>query len=84
MELKEMGFSLVCGVLSENTIDYTLADMAKPVIIVIGNEANGISDDILSLSDVGVKIPIAGEAESLNAAIAAAVLMYEVNRQRRN
>lgn len=82
-EYKELGFSLVCGVLLDNTIEYTSADMTKPVIITVGNEANGISEEILALSDVNVKIPIEGGAESLNAAIAAAVLMYEVNRQRR-
>lgn len=82
-EYKRLGFSLVCGVLSDNTIDYTSADMTKPVIIAIGNEANGISEEILSRSDINVKIPIEGGAESLNAAVAAAVLMYETNRQRR-
>lgn len=81
---KEEGFSIVCGVLAENTVDYIAADFTRPVIIVVGNEANGISDEVLKLSDVNVKIPIAGKAESLNAAVAAAILMYEVNRQRRN
>ena len=81
---KQAGFMLVCGCLSDNTVDYIKADMKKPVIIVIGNEANGISDEILSLSDIDIKIPIDGKAESLNAAVAAAIIMYEVNRQRRN
>lgn len=81
-EFKENGFLIVCGVLSDNTINYTDADFTKPVIIVIGNEANGITDEILSLSDINIKIPISGNAESLNAAIAAAILMYETNRQR--
>ena len=81
-KFKEKGFLVVCGVLSDNTINYTDADFTKPVIIVIGNEANGITDEILSLSDISIKIPISGSAESLNAAIAAAILMYETNRQR--
>ncbi len=80
---KNSGFSIVCGVLSDNTIDYTSADFTKPVIIVIGNEANGISEEVLSISDINIKIPIDGKAESLNAAIAAAIIMYEVNRQRK-
>lgn len=82
LEYKKMGFLIVCGVLSDKTVEYTMPDYKKPVIIVIGNEANGITDEILEISDIDVKIPIDGEAESLNAAIAAAVIMYEVRRQR--
>lgn len=81
-ELKSKGFSVVCGVLSDKTVNYTSVDFRKPVIIVIGNEANGICDEILKISDYDVKIPISGKAESLNAAVAAGILMYEVNRQR--
>lgn len=51
--------------------------------ILIGNEANGLSDEIAALSDEYIKIPMSGSVESLNAAIAAAILMYEVYRQRR-
>lgn len=51
--------------------------------ILIGNEANGLSDEIAAMSDEYIKIPMSGSVESLNAAIAAAVLMYEVYRQRR-
>ncbi|MDY3927748.1 MAG: RNA methyltransferase [Clostridia bacterium] len=82
-EYKKQGFSIVCGVLSDRTIEYTKADFSKPVIIVIGNEANGISNEILAISDVNIKIPIDGNAESLNAAVAAAIIMYEVRRQRK-
>ena len=81
-KLKTLGFSVVCGILSDKTIDYTAADFTKPVLLVIGNEANGICDEILKISDCDVKIPISGKAESLNAAVAAGILMYEVNRQR--
>ena len=55
--------------------------MTKPTIIVIGNEANGISDEVMEMCKC-VKIPILGKAESLNAGVAAAVLMYELVRQR--
>lgn len=78
---KENGFSLFGGALCENTIDYREADMKKPSIIIVGNEANGISDEVLSICQA-VKIPILGKAESLNAGVAAAILMYELVRQR--
>jgi len=51
---------------------------------MIGNEGNGLSDELSSIADFYLKIPMAGEVESLNAAIAASILMYETSRQRRN
>ena len=51
---------------------------------LIGNEARGLSDDAADLADCWVKIPMLGRVESLNAAVAASVLMYEAARQRRN
>lgn len=59
-------------------------DMTKDVAIIIGNESRGISKELLELSDYTLKIPMHGKAESLNAAIAASVIMYEVARQRLN
>lgn len=50
---------------------------------LIGNEGNGLSTEIADLADAYIKIPMEGSVESLNAAIAATILMYEVNRQRR-
>lgn len=50
----------------------------------VGNEGNGLSDELADKADVFVKIPMEGKVESLNAAVAASVLMYEVSRQRRN
>lgn len=58
------------------------ADMSGKTALVIGNEANGVSDEIKNLSDESVKLPMAGNIESLNAAVAAAVVMYEAVRQR--
>lgn len=75
------GFTLYGGALHSDSIPYTEADFTKPCIIVIGNEANGISGEVLRLCR-RVKIPIMGKAESLNAGVAAAVLMYEALRQR--
>jgi TrmH family RNA methyltransferase len=46
--------------------------------LVIGNEARGISEEILSIADVCIRIPIYGKAESLNAAVAAGILIYKI------
>lgn len=80
-ELKEAGFNLYGGTLSERSKDYREVDFSKPCVIIVGNEANGISEEVLSLCD-HVKIPILGKAESLNAGVAAAILMYECLRAR--
>ncbi len=80
--LKESGFSIFSGVLSDKTIEYTDADFKNPTIIVIGNESNGISKEVIDISTELIKIPLLGSAESLNASIAAAIIMYEVVRQR--
>lgn len=50
---------------------------------LIGNEGNGLREEIAEKADIWVKIPMHGQVESLNAAIAASVLMFEVCRQRR-
>lgn len=50
---------------------------------MIGNEGNGLRDEVADAAEIYVKIPMCGEVESLNAAIAATVLMFEAARQRR-
>ncbi len=48
--------------------------------VVVGNEARGISKEIADMSDVLYKIRIYGQAESLNASVAAGIMMYDVRR----
>ena len=59
------------------------ADLAGSVAMIIGSEAHGLPDAIASDADVSLTIPLAGAAESLNAAAAAAVVVFEAARQRR-
>ena len=54
-----------------------------PTAFLIGNEGNGLSDEISEKARQYIKIPMEGKLESLNAAVAAAILMYEASRQRR-
>ncbi len=58
-------------------------DFTKPTTLIIGSEADGISDAAQDLSDGKVFIPMSGNIESLNAAVAAGILIFEVARQRR-
>lgn len=57
-------------------------DYRRPTAFFIGNEGNGLSDEVASMADTYIRIPMGGKLESLNAAVSAAVLMYETLRQR--
>ena len=82
-EIKEMRkhhFKLmVTSLQTENSI-YDIKFNKK--IIVIGNEANGVSKEIQEMADEKAKIPMLGKTESLNASVAAGVVMYEYVRQK--
>lgn len=58
------------------------ADLAGPAAIMIGNEGSGLSNSWLSLATSGITIPCPGPVESLNAAVAGSLLLYEASRQR--
>lgn len=59
------------------------ADLTRPVALVFGNEAHGLSTDLGPSLDGLLTIPMPGRAESLNLGMAAAILLYEAHRQRR-
>lgn len=81
-EAKQEGFSVFCTSL-EDSHDYSEVNYRGGAIIVIGNESQGVSEEVFAESSQKIKIPIYGQAESLNAAIAAAVIMYEAVKARR-
>ncbi len=77
------GYNLVCSSLDteKNFYEVNLVDNA---IIAVGNEGNGISDEVMNLATFKVKIPMLGNTESLNVAIAASIMIYEGVRQKLN
>ena len=77
--LKLKNFDIVSSYLDTDNY-YDKVKYNYKTALVIGNEANGINDELVSKSDVLVKIPIYGKAESLNAAISSAILMYEIKK----
>lgn len=81
-DYRAQGFEIAAAVL-EDSMDYAAYDWTTPTVLVIGNEAEGISEDVLALSTQRVSIPIRGGAESLNAAVAAGILLFEAVRQER-
>ncbi len=72
----------VIGTHLRTDLTYTSVSYAGPTAILIGNEGAGMSEEAAVLCDRLVRIPMPGRAESLNAGIAAGVMMYEVLRQR--
>lgn len=81
--IKKKGIKVYAAHL-KGEINYFKADFKGNIAVVIGNEANGISDMAAECSDELLKIPMSGRIESLNASVAASVLMYEAVRQRIN
>ena len=68
----------------EKSESYDSYDYGKGTAFIIGNEGNGLSDRALENAEKRLFIPMCGQVESLNAAVAASILMYEAARQRRN
>ena len=68
----------VVGTLLNATTDFRAATYADPTLVLMGNEQAGLSDELVSLCDVTVKIPMRGRADSLNLAVATGVMIYTV------
>ncbi len=81
-KLKDCGITLFAAHLQGAPYD-SKGSFCEKCAFLIGNEANGLSDKASALADRLVKIPMQGKVESLNAAVAAAILMYEASSQRR-
>ena len=78
--LKDKGFWVTST--NMNGINYTSVDYKGSSLIIIGNEGNGVSKLTEKSSDYVVSIPMYGKVNSLNASVAAGVIIYEVVRQR--
>ena len=80
-ELRSMGYSLYAAHL-EGSVPYTEPDYIGSCAFLIGNEGNGLTRETAALADRYIRIPMEGQVESLNAAMAAGILLYEAHRQR--
>ena len=79
-QLKEEGFSILSSQLDGEPF-YSRQGVKEKLVLVIGNEGNGISDPVRALATHRLRLPMRGGAESLNAAIAAGIMMYELTRE---
>lgn len=81
-ELKAKGFRIAATYLGEGAISHFEVDYTGPIAIVFGNEKMGVSEEVLELADIKIKIPMFGMVQSLNVSVSAGVILYEAARQR--
>lgn len=80
LSLKNKGYNIYSSVPDRTAKPITGIDFSAPCVSVIGNEANGVESNIKNISDELVTIPMQGRAESLNAGMAASIIMWEMLR----
>ena len=81
--LKKKGFKLYGTSLNEKSIDYRELDLTQNTCFVLGAEKWGLSDEMISKVDSSIYIPMSGMVQSLNVSVAAAILLFESIRQRK-
>ncbi|WP_373493242.1 23S rRNA (guanosine(2251)-2'-O)-methyltransferase RlmB [Aquiflexum sp.] len=81
-DLKKMGLNAVSVTEKTDRLMYE-ADFSLPTALIMGSEEDGISQELMGISDEFVKIPLSGNIESLNVSVSAGVVIYEAIRQRR-
>ncbi|MDR1209594.1 MAG: RNA methyltransferase [Clostridiales bacterium] len=79
--LKDRGYRVIAAA-ADGAAPAFAEDLTGAVAVVIGNEANGVTQETRALCDGAIRLPMAGGVESLNAAVAAGIIMYEAFRQR--
>ncbi len=84
--LRSRGLALYAAALPDSAIadsqSLAGADLTRACALMVGNEGAGLSSELLDLADARVSIPMPGPVESLNAAVAGSLLLYEASRQR--
>ena len=77
-ELKRKRFRIISIEQSRDSVDYKKVKVKFPVLFIVGNEIDGISKEILSLSDIVAEIPMVGKKESLNVSVAFGVALFRI------
>ncbi len=81
-ELRQRGFRLLAAHPSPAAVDYRRPDYARPTAVLFGQEKEGLTEEALALADERVRIPMQGMVASLNVSVAAALVLFEAQRQR--
>lgn len=82
--LKGQGMQILATHLSARAVDFREIDYTRPTCILLGQEKTGITEEALVLADQDIIIPMIGMVQSLNVSVAAALILYEAQRQRQN
>ena len=77
------GAQILAAHFSEGARDYRDVDYTRPTCVLLGNEKRGVSEGAAELADAHIIIPMLGMVQSLNVSVAAAVILFEAQRQRR-
>ena len=79
-EQKNSGYKIIGAGLDRNFKLLGDISFSDPTVLIIGNEANGLTEEVMKCCDHGVFIPMLGENESLNAAVAASIILWEQSK----
>jgi len=79
-EIQQAGFC-VAAASEKSTAAAWTSQLTSPIALIIGSEAHGVSDELIDLCTQHLRIPMLGQVTSLNAAVAAGILLYEIRRQ---
>lgn len=82
--LKQQNMQVLVTHLSDDAVDFREIDYTQPTAIILGQEKYGATDAAVTLSDKRITIPMMGMVQSLNVSVAAALVLYEAQRQRQN
>lgn len=81
-DLQGRGFQVLAAHLDPDAVDFRAVDYTRPTCVVLGQEGPGVTAELLELCDQTIYIPMVGAVESLNVSVAAAVTLFEAQRQR--
>jgi len=81
-KLKKAGFWIV-GTTLQNAVSYEEIYVDRPTCLIIGSEGKGMKQSLMNLTDLNVKIPMAGKINSLNASVSAGILIFDILRRKR-
>ena len=77
-KLKKEGVEIIAIEQAKNSADYKKIKLSKDTLFILGNEVEGISQDILEMSDVIAEIPMKGKKESLNVSVTAGIALFRI------
>jgi tRNA G18 (ribose-2'-O)-methylase SpoU len=77
-DLKRDGFQIVAIEQSENSVDYKTIEASENILIIVGNEVEGLPKEVTDISDFMAEIPMLGEKESLNVSVATGVALFRI------